>query len=806
MRTEGAAFTAAQIAAALGVSPQSIRQRLERMDATKTREVIVRGQAATAWPVEALPADLQSKLAVLAERLKCRDITELLLNPPKRWQPEIPLADIAPRCIEAAIVRRNVLAPILQNCVEASVAELVCQAREAFSRTAGYKHKHDRTIRRWIETAQKRDDGLENWERLELYLDEHPIRRPTATSSQSAAAQGLTHLQDVLESLENPAQLTAGDVHLIWVAAMVEMDERLEMGQSERRAQRPILRALHESGIPIAKGLRALRKALRRKREQWLAGDRKPSAIADKRPVKSGHRPTPISENDRVTILARTIQHGGRVSEGFREAIQAGELSLELTQRHIANPTRKSYVPQRIRDAVTPEVRLLANIHHGPQQAELGGAYLDRDWSAVAPGDWWQGDDLTAPVYYWEETPSGMFFGRGQLLMMIDVRSTFILGWLLHSERVYNARIIRSLITQCHDVHGLPRRGFYFERGIWKSAKLISGSQGHAIPLQETELGLREYCEFRYARTPRAKVIERILGLVQNKMENLPGYVGRDERHDHYERVEKLKQDVEAERIHPSKAFLEKKALMERYQEIFFNYNRTPQGGKMLSGVSPEEMYETRQTKDIVRLDSRTRYLLANHRMRAKITGNGIRLPNSMGGGVYRNADTGRLIGWTVMVWVDVDHLDAVWITDLNGRNPAVVERADPVPAIDATPEQINQAMAQRDAHNAYAQTLYRVIRQRTPDRPFRQLLADPQSVEFGRTLTDRAIQQQKKRMSYARTQQTVQQMERQLNITPAPNNDPAMVERVKRGMELMKQALHKPEGTDADNSSKEHE
>ena len=301
-------------------------------------------------------------------------------------------------------------------------------------------------------------------------------------------------------------------------------------------------------------------------------------------------------------------------------------------------------------------------------------------------------------------------------------------------------------------------------------------------------------------------MIERILGLVQNKMENLPGYVGRDERHDHYERVEKLKQDVEAGRIHPSKAFLEKRALMERYQEIFLNYNRSPQGGKMLSGVSPEEMYETRQTEDIVRLDSRTRYLLANHRMRAKITRNGIRLPNSMGGGVYRNAKTGRLIGWTVMVWVDVDHLDAIWITDLNGRNPAVIERADPVPAIDATPEQISQAMAQRDAHNAYAKTLYRVIRQRTPDQPFRHLLADPQSVEFGRTLTDRAIQQQKKRMSYARTQQTVQQMERQLNITPAPNNDPAMVERVKRGMELMKQALHKPEGTDSGNSSKDHE
>ena len=42
-----------------------------------------------------------------------------------------------------------------------------------------------------------------------------------------------------------------------------------------------------------------------------------------------------------------------------------------------------------------------------------------------------QGADLTPPVYYWQDSGTGVRLMRGQLLVMIDVRSFYILGFVL---------------------------------------------------------------------------------------------------------------------------------------------------------------------------------------------------------------------------------------------------------------------------------------------------------------------------------------------------------------------------------------
>jgi hypothetical protein len=75
-----------------------------------------------------------------------------------------------------------------------------------------------------------------------------------------------------------------------------------------------------------------------------------------------------------------------------------GEMSADTVQTYIANPASKSYVPRRVREVVMPKVRMLEDIHHGPRQAKLNGAYISRDWSKVAPGDWYQADDCTLRV------------------------------------------------------------------------------------------------------------------------------------------------------------------------------------------------------------------------------------------------------------------------------------------------------------------------------------------------------------------------------------------------------------------------
>jgi hypothetical protein len=54
----------------------------------------------------------------------------------------------------------------------------------------------------------------------------------------------------------------------------------------------------------------------------------------------------------------------------------------------------------------------------------------------------------------------------------------------------------------------------------------LKGRQSDDIPLQETELGLREFVRFVHSKLPRAKVIEGILGILQNEMEAVLGYIG----------------------------------------------------------------------------------------------------------------------------------------------------------------------------------------------------------------------------------------------------------------------------------------
>jgi len=86
---------------------------------------------------------------------------------------------------------------------------------------------------------------------------------------------------------------------------------------------------------------------------------------------------------------------------------------------------------------------------------------------------------------------AGSTLMRGQFLPMIDLRSTCILDFVLLSERNYNALSIRSLITKVCNKYGLPRRGFAFENGIWRSARILKGASDTLPSQGEVEMGLR---------------------------------------------------------------------------------------------------------------------------------------------------------------------------------------------------------------------------------------------------------------------------------------------------------------------------
>lgn len=598
-----------------------------------------------------------------------------------------------------------------------------------------------RTFWRLVERTAVRAGNSADFSCAELYLPGIARPRP-ARPAYERTADALPDLAQAITSVQNPCRPTLTETQLVWSAACQEWQRISGVGATATNATRIVLRALAESGIELARSRSALKKTFQNKRARWIENGGTPETLRDTRPLASGwHRELPISEQDRHRLIAGTLT--GPLSKSWRDALRAGALSSDATSAYIANPANKSYVPRRVREVVAPDARALDDLHHGPRQAALKGAYITRDWSAVAPGDWYSADDVTLPLYYWQEDEQGRpQTMRGQCLLMSDCRTGRALAFALHSERNYTAKTIRGLILKTHDTYGLPRRGFYFENGTWKKARLLKGAADE-VPCEETELGLREWVEFKHAKpgNPRAKTIERIIGLIQDCMEDQPGYCGRNEQIEKFERLQKQLLDARAGRVHPREFLLHRDEWSKRLADICDAYNHEQQQGRMLRGLSPRETWEALfdHASPLVRLGEETRYILANHRRPLKVGKNGICIQVGKERMWFRNETTGRLIGRTVQAYFNPEDLRSIYIKLSDSDTVAAVIPAAPVtPAMSATPEQMRTAYESVEAHNRPMRTLYQEIAPHFPDNrpsPFRLVVADAASIELGRDI-----------------------------------------------------------------------
>src|SRR5207302_9265938 len=131
---------------------------------------------------------------------------------------------------------------------------------------------------------------------------------------------------------------------------------------------------------------------------------------------------------------------------------------------------------------------------------------------------------------------------------------------------------------------------------IWRDSKILTGAD--ELSFDHTELGLREFgVRFVHAKLPRGKVIERVFGLIQNKMERLPGYAGRDEIHDRFERIQEQKHLCENGHEQPSKFFMHKVQWEAELSSICDRYNAERQEGA-LARLSPVETWNQFQSNE----------------------------------------------------------------------------------------------------------------------------------------------------------------------------------------------------------------
>jgi hypothetical protein len=256
-------------------------------------------------------------------------------------------------------------------------------------------------------------------------------------------------------------------------------------------------------------------------------------------------------------------------------------------------------------------------------------------------------------------------------------------------------------------------------------------------------MGLRGLgLQFRHAKLPRGKVIERVFGLLQNHLESEPGYAGRDERHDKFERVQEQISFVRRGKAQPEDFFLSEVEYLKRLEAIVHMYNEERQEGKYCPGLSPREAFEKFHGEEPrIRLAGSSRHLLATHKMRATSGRNGISFRFGKQQFTYKSRETGELRGQELIVWFNVENPSVISVINLkeDPRTLFTVEREISVPGMDAPPEVLEAALAQNEAHEAYRKGLYRAVSQNFSTgfagRMFRQNLIDHKTAELGNAM-----------------------------------------------------------------------
>ena len=582
----------------------------------------------------------------------------------------------------------------------------------------------------------------------------------------------------------------------VWLRAFEAYEEKLCEGKPAKKIKRRLISFLyHHARFLVdeqsASPLDALRRNFERKYDEWAKSEGEANAVSDGRKQSGNWRAPELPEEDRDKLIAYSVLNcGGRVAQAWRELLSNGEFSESISSYYLANPSRKSYVPAHVFESVKYEVALLEDIHHGPRQHKLNGAYISRDWSSVGATDWFQADDVTEPVYFKSRDRHGAFtLMRGQVLPMIDLRSTCILGFVLLSTRSYNANSIRSLITNVCNEHGLPRKGFYFENGSWR-AKILKGDVNSGpMTWGETEQGLREFgLRFVHARLPRAKPIERVIGAMQNLMEGLPGYVGRNEQIEKFERVQKLKRDAERGDREAMDHFMDEEQWTDALEGICDRYNAEPQNGKMTGGLSPNDAFNTfRNISDPpVKFASECRYLLAHHRRPLVVGRNGIMLRFGKQVFNFRNEQTGKLRGQMVLAWFDPENPEILAVTDMQRQNAFSIARSHDVPAMDCQDGSLSAEMAVIAEHQEFAKSRYRVLKSKHAVK-FRRMIADPKTLALGAQMEKQREELQVRGREASTRRRNIDRLAREVGRAPGSYGYSPQDE---EGLIMMKEAL----------------
>lgn len=719
------AFTAAEIAAAIGRKRSSVGDMLARVPSTGVK--IVSGNEARAWTVAALPPALRQAVNTLAKKLRCADGETALRQCAETWLPEIPLPECHSDCIQLARRLREALRASLnrQAAPGLSSGELeslgIEDYRREFGRTITARHWRDLFAR-----TLRRAGSVPDFERLEIYLPDKLKRAEApAASNQALAGDSEFLLRDLVAGFADVCNPTQRERESLWTVAMEEVERLHNSGESFNRATRIVRAELRAAAPFLAASPGALQKAFARKLSAWQASGGSAQSMGDARRNNTGnHDGFELPQEDLDCVIHLAVwQYHGSIAAAWREAHRT-KLLTQGTSFRYPLAANKSHVPHKLREAIGPEVEMFMLMKRGKRAVDELTPHVTRTYEALHSCQIFQGDDFTMPVYFWIPDGRGWFnLVRGQCLLFIDFRSDKIIGWSLQPDPQYSSLVIRTLCTNIFSRICVPEM-LYFERGIWQRSTLLTGrNHDGALPFGEVVQGLREFgIKFKHAIRPRSKTVERVGGLLQDLMEGEPGYCGRDERRDLPERTKRAMQIVNSGKAQPHEHFHSFDQWNARLAELIATYNATAQQGRKLAGLSPNQAFDDFMNADNppIQLGAELRYLLAHHKEEREIKPSGVSFRVGKQLFRYYGSELGPFVGRRALCWFDVENPDALVVTTLDRRNPVLVPRAQDVSAmaeLTGGEEMLANELARAAGQMSHLRARYNVVATKLPQR-----------------------------------------------------------------------------------------
>lgn len=757
-------FTAAEIARAAGTSRQYMHKRLaavprdgEKFDKYATK------QTACAWRYESLPDDIRLKVESIAKRKSYPNSQSLIAAPFTRFQltdakgRRMCLAELSPLAIDRARKLRDALRPLipLRNDLRLTDAEFAARGVTEYRAVFGYNIQPKHWCALFNRTVKERDNGAEEWNRLEIYVEPNPALRSIGVISIIRARdKQFELLEATLSELSEVPQLTIEHREQLWTRCCDELQIAINGRGNAKKSKRAILKVLYDSRL-LGGDFETLRRTFARKWDAYLANGG--MRLVDRRRLRAKEF-LPIEDEHVVTAHAQV--NGDDVTRGWQSALASGDLSVDTISRYFGN----SSVPDRVRRQVTPKVRSLSA--HAKGEGDEDGPSQHGDYSRLCAGEVFEMDDWTPEHVCWDRCDDmpGVHIFQGQVIALIDQASRRVLefGFV---EGAYHGRVIRSTLNNACKHYCLPDR-LHIEGGLWERARIIVGRRTGISSFDQWELGLREFMQVTHARKARAKAnIENHFNALGREMRPWIGWCGRDMRATIPRELERQIQLARSGKIHPSSFCMSKQQAIDAIEQSLERYNGRPQPYGRLRGLSPNDAWNRMQSATGRPSLGRAGAYLIDYQREPMVIRKGQivrkigRVPH-----FYHSPDTARFDRQRILVWSHPDDAEQIAFTSLDRKQgPFVVSLQEWTPQ-HASPDYsaIARVQAKISETNAVRRSEYRAIQPHLAKARLRPTLIDEPTAELGDRLEVQVVESKLRAAATAQVTRRAKDLARQ--------------------------------------------